>query len=254
VRRFWPFLLFAVIAVVHVVVLLVGGDSLASKAALMPVLLFAVMLVCGFIARETLSTGRGIAGMILLELAILVAWLTDIIFDRFGDASLRDAAGIVASSVTLAIFIALFAGPVRGRWRWWAAAPYVVASGGFLAFMVPRMGVFAPLVIVYALIVSALAFLATGAGGVAAAGGTAFYVSAILKGLRLFAPDTVAAVPAHVLDATIMAFYCAGLGLLALGATRRLVALGAEAALVRRKTATAPLWRIMPSMGHSRMR
>lgn len=232
VRRYWPFLVFAAIAAVHVVQLAVGDIGFVTKAVLMPSLLAAILASVLVTARIEVATPSVIVPMLLLEFAILTAWLTDIFFQA-PPATL----GIAASGIAHLFLVVLFAWPLRARWRSLVVIPYAAALVVTVVVLWPGFGAFAPLIAVYATIIYAMAYLASRVSLVTGIGGGLFIVSAIIKGLGLFLPQVVAGIPQPAFDAVVMACYAAGMGLIALGSVRRIVELELAAVPLRRASA-----------------
>ncbi len=235
VRRYWPFLLFAAIALVHVVQLAIGAESLLTKTVLMPSLLAAVLLAVLVTARSEIPIETSLWALGLLEIAILAFWLTDLIFSRP-----PEVAGIAASGVAHMFLIALFLGPLRVRWRSWLALPYAVLLGLVIVVLVPGLGALTAVIVAYAVLLAAMAYLATRVNALTGVGAGLFVLSAILKAALLFLPGLVSAVPISLADAAVMALYCAGIGLIALGTVRRLAELAAASTPLRRRTAVPP--------------
>jgi len=236
VRRYWPFLFFAAVAVTHVVQLAFGAESLLTKPILMPALLIGVLVTVLVTARAEIPIETALVALGLLEVAILAFWLTDLIFARP-----PEVAGIAASGAAHLFLIVLFVGPLRARWRSWLFVPYAVVLVVVVATLLPGLGTLAPVIVTYSTVIVTMAYLAARVSLLTGIGAGLFVVSAILKGILLFYPSAISAIPLSAVDAVIMALYCAGIGLVALGSVRRLEVLAADAVPARRRT-VAPPW------------
>jgi hypothetical protein len=242
-RRDWPFLVFALVAVLHIVLVAVGtpADATMVKAFLMPSLLVAVLLVAGFTRRLRLTRTRGITAIAMLELALLVAWVADVVFDRYGDL-----AGMVVSGLFQLTLIAFFVGPMRARRVTWSAVPYaaLLVAVAVTFSIAPGTGMAAPLVAGYAIVIFTMAYFATRVNATTGVGAAVFVVSALLKGTRLFVPGALDVIPAPAFDAIVMTLYCAGIGLVALGSVHAIARIAREDVPARRATAARA-----PSLG-----
>ncbi|MBO9627610.1 MAG: hypothetical protein J7484_14715 [Microbacterium sp.] len=234
-RRYWPFLVFAAIAVTHVVVVALGYPGYLSKAALMPSLLAAVLASVLVTARVDMSFETLLVPMLLLEFAILSAWLSDMFF-----SAPPETLGIFASGLTHVLLIVLFAWSLRVPWRSWTFVPYLVLFLATVAVLWSGLGPYIGLIAAYALVAYAMAWLASRVSWVAGVGGALYVVAAVAKGLQLFQPSLLEWIPQSVYDATIMCAYAIGIGLLALASTMRILHLNESA--VRPRRASAHRW------------
>ncbi len=177
------FLLFAVLAVAHLVIQLLGIDAWdrPTQVFLMPVLL---LVLAG-------STGRPRGRLIVLAMVALV-------FSWLGDTAPALASGDTAFLLMVGFFLVAQVVYVVAFWpyrndsvltrRRWLLVPYI----GFVAVLVwlcaPHAGGLLVPVLLYGLVLGTMAVLSTGLGPWVAAGGALFLVSDALIALRAFAP------------------------------------------------------------------
>jgi len=217
-RWTWPFLLYAAVTVVHLANLAIpalGGDAL-TKALLMPALLVAVVLVVVLTRRPRGS--RAWWGTGLLAAGIAASF--------FGDVLLGPAfvVGLACFAAAHVLYIIAFAGPAGARpIAWWSLA-YVAVLVALVILLWPHLGELRPVLVGYGIVLALTAMTSTRVSAIAAWGGGLFLASDALLAFRLFYPDFLVAFPDPWQDLAIMAFYCAGQGLIALGVLRRLSA------------------------------
>lgn len=176
-------LLFAVLAVAHLVIQLLGIDAWnrPTQVFLMPALL---LVLAG-------STGRPRGRLIVLAMVALVfSWLGDTAPAlASGDTAFLLMVGffLIAQVVYVAAFRPYRKDSVLSRRRW-LLAPYV----GFVSVLVwlcaPHAGGLLIPVLLYGLVLGTMAVLSTGLGPWVATGGALFLVSDALIALRAFAP------------------------------------------------------------------
>ena len=182
-----------------------GSDALVqvTKPLLMPALAIAVVLA-RLGRRFTFAEG-------LLLTAIALSWLGDLALMVPGDLWFVVGLGsfLLAHIAYLVLFIRI-AG--WGRPRVWAVV-YLVWFVVFLAVLIPGLGSLIVPVVLYGLVLGAMATAATRVSGVVAAGAAVFVVSDTILALSRFLPAVV--IPAH--DMLTMLTYCLGQGIIAAG-------------------------------------
>ena len=197
---------YAVLSVVHLVVLQAAPDPMAvtvTKVLLMPALALGVLL-----AFRPL---RGAVPVLLLA-AIAFSWGGDALLTFPGD--LWFVVGLVSFLLAHVAYIALFLRlPPRGRRLPTWTLVYVLWYAAFLSLLGPHLGALFVPVAVYGLVLGTMAALAGGIGGVVALGGALFVVSDSVLALGRFLPGYEFAL--H--DLTVMTTYLAAQGLIALG-------------------------------------
>ncbi|MFC9917853.1 lysoplasmalogenase [Agromyces binzhouensis] len=200
---------YAALSLVHLVVLVVGGDGTAvtaTKLLLMPALVVAVVL-----ARP-----RASAAARLLVAALVLSWAGDALLTGSGDGWF--VAGLLSFLAAHVVYVVLFVRLSAGgrRLPWWTLA-YAAWFAGFLALLAPGLdGMLVP-VAVYGAVLGMMAALAGGLGGLVALGGALFVVSDSVLALGRFLPGYEFA--AH--DLVVMSTYLAAQGLIALGVLTR---------------------------------
>ena len=221
------------VAIVHLAMIVAGADEAArvSKLLLMPALAVGVVLM--------LWPLRGSAAWLLL-VAIVLSWGGDTSLTIEGEWWFIAGLGLflLAHLAYIALFLRL---PSTGRrfapWSLVYAAWYLA----FLALLGPHLGGLVLPVAVYGAVLGTMAALASGCGGVIAAGAALFVVSDSVLALGRFLPGYEFA--AH--DLTVMASYLAAQGLIAVGVVwsiraGRLAPAPSSPAPGRRASATAP--------------
>lgn len=203
----------AVLAAVHLAAQLADADRLADVTQwfLMPLVALALWLAAGE-ARSTRLVR-------LTVVALGLSWLGDTAPDLVGeDASFVTMLGffLLAHVAYVVAFWPLRADGVLGRRRL-LLLPYAVALGALLALVIPGAGDLAVPVVVYGVVLTAVAVLAT-FDGVAAVGGALFIVSDSLIALDSFVAGY--ALPGH--GFWVMLTYVAAQVLLAVGVLRTL--------------------------------
>jgi len=223
----WPFWIYAAVVVVHLVVLAIPSvDGAVTKALLMPALLVSVLLVAGVTGR--LRGRRAWWGVGLLGVGIAASFLGDILL---GESFVIGLACFAAAHI---VYIAVFNGPARERRIPWWSLGYAAALALLVAVLWPHLGELRLVVLGYGIVLALTAMTSARVNAIAAWGGGLFLASDALLAFRLFFPDFRIAFPDPWQDLAIMACYCAGEGLIALGVLRRLAAVrgrGAEDAI-----------------------
>ena len=206
-----PFVPYAVLAAVHLVVLVGGFGGAAvtvTKLLLMPALALAVL--------RSARPRRRSATIALLLAAILLSWAGDAALT--GSGATWFVAGLLCFLAAHVAYVVLFLRESRGSGRFpaWTAV-YVAWYAGFLSLLAPHLGaLFAP-VAVYGLVLGAMAVVAARVGGLVAVGGALFLVSDTVLALGRFLPGYE--FPAH--DLVVMSTYLAAQGVIAFGVLRR---------------------------------
>ena len=224
VPAFTPFI---VVSLVHVVAIASGSDALVqvTKPLLMPALAVAVLLA-RLGKRFTLAVG-------LLLLAIGLSWAGDLALMLPGD--LWFVVGLGSFLLAHVAYLVLF---VRiggfGRPRAWAIV-YAVWFVVFLAVLIPGLGSLVVPVVLYGLVLGAMAAAATRVSALVAAGAAVFVVSDSILALSRFLPAVV--IPGH--DVLTMLTYCVGQGLIAAGVLAVIGSAGSEQARLVRSRARA---------------
>ena len=202
VPAFTPFI---IVSVAQVVAIAAGSDVLVqvTKPLLMPALAIAVVLAR--LGRPFTSA----AGLLLL--AIGLSWLGDLALMVPGNLWFVLGLGsfLLAHVTYLVLFIRLGG---FGRPRAWAII-YAVWFVVFLAVLIPGLGSLVVPVVLYGLVLGAMATAATRVSGVVAAGAAVFVVSDSILALSKFMPGVV--IPGH--DLLTMLTYCLGQGIIAAG-------------------------------------
>ena len=224
-RWSWPFLIYAGVAVVHLVALGIGASwNSTTKALLMPALLVAVLLVAFWTRRGRIAGTRAWWGVGLLAAGIVASFLGDLLLGA------SFIAGLASFAAAHLLYIAVFNGPARARLiRWWSLG-YIAVAIAVLVVLWPDLGDLRPVVVIYGAVLALTAMTATRVNVTTAVGGGLFLASDALLAFRLFSPGFETVFPDPWQDVTIMVLYCAGEGLIALGVLRRLAARSARLA------------------------
>lgn len=230
VPAFTPYL---VVSVVQVVAIAVGADALvdATKPLLMPALALALVLA-SWPASAASATSAGSAGSpgraprrghlpylsrppALLFVAIALSWLGDLALMVPGNLWFVLGLGsfLLAHVAYLVLFLRI-AGV--GRPRAWAIV-YLVWFIVFLAVLIPNLGSLVVPVVLYGLVLGAMATAATRVSTVVAVGAAVFVVSDTLLAVSKFLPAVT--IPAH--DVLTMTTYCLAQGIIAWGVLSR---------------------------------
>lgn len=225
VPAFTPYI---VVSALQVVGTAAGSDALVqtTKPLLMPALAIALAL---------LATGGRPRPPMLLLVAIGLSWLGDLALMIPG--SLWFVVGLGLFLLAHATYLVLF---VRlagiGRPRAWALV-YPVWFVVFLAVLIPHLGSLIAPVVVYGLVLGAMAAYATRVTATVAVGAAIFVVSDTTLALSKFMPAL--AFPGH--DTVTMLTYCLAQGIIAWGvvASRSTVGSRDGAPVVQRSGAGA---------------
>ena len=205
--RWWIFVPYLVVGVVHLLGLFTGSDGVAgaTKGLLMPALLLALLIAIQ--ARRGAVAAWAGAGL-------LASWAGDLLLSTPGETGF--VAGLGAFMLAHVAYLVLFLRPLKRRGiprlaliivLWWAA---------LLALLAPHLGVLLVPVAIYGLILGASTAAALGTNRITGAGGVLFLASDTLLAFKLFWPDFAV----WQADFLIMLGYIAGQGLIILGAVR----------------------------------
>lgn len=193
------------VALVHIVALASGQEwlSLLTKPFIMLVLALALVW----------SVRRLSAAAVTALVAILCSWLGDVALMVPGE--LAFGVGILFFMLAQAGYVVLFVRHLRTRQRppVWALLYLVWLVAGIALLSQQDMGALYPAVVVYAVVIGAMAASSTMTTPTIAVGGALFLVSDSLIGLDRFVP----AVTIWAADEIIMATYAAGQGLIVWG-------------------------------------
>lgn len=217
-NRWWAFVPYAIVGVVHLLALFVGAGAVSgpSKGFLMPALLLGLLIALP-LPRTVWVAVWGGAG-------ILFAWAGDLLLASPGDWGF--VAGLGAFLLTHLCYLVLFLRPLRTRriprlalllLLWWAA---------LLAVLTPHLGSLLIPVAIYGLLLGASTAAAFATSRTIVVGAILFLVSDTLLAFKLFWPDFAL----WQADFLIMLAYIAGQGLIAVGAARQVRGLAGSAA------------------------
>lgn len=216
--RLLPFLPYAIIAIVHVVLLALDDPlTVPTKLLLMPMLAFAVLWSAGSIRRVGMSrrANRVALAVSALLLGIALSWLGDgsaVFFPMFSDAVPMMLLCFGLAHVVYVLLMWRGRGiATRGFPRW--SIVFVAAYIVLMIVLVPRAGALAVPVAIYGLLLVATAAFASRCGPVVAWGGVWFLVSDAILAFRLFMPESM---PGWTSPA-VMITYALGQGLIAYG-------------------------------------
>lgn len=206
-KRWWAFLPYAVVGLVHLIALFTGalGVSDSTKGLLMPALLLAL-----FVA---LPARRG-AVALWAAAGLLLAWAGDLLLSTPGQTGF--VTGLGAFLLAHVAYLVLFLRPLRRRRiprialllaLWWAA---------LLVLLAPHLGALLIPVAIYGLVLAASTGAALGTNRFTAIGGILFLASDTLLAFKYFWPGFAV----WQADFLIMLAYIAAQGLIVLGAVR----------------------------------
>lgn len=204
------FAVYAVVSVLHVVLLAIGSPAAyPTKLLLMPLLLIAVV----WAQRGTAPRRHGSA-LTLLCAAIALSWIGDgaaFFFPMLPELPVMLAAFGLAHVAYMILFARHLA--VR-RVPWWTLV-YVLWWIVLIIALWPLLGSLAVAVAAYGLVLGGTATLAARCSRAVAIGGACFLASDTILALRLFVPDA----PGW-LAVAVMVSYTLAQGLIAWGAVR----------------------------------
>lgn len=206
-RALLAFVGYGLVVAVHLV--LIGADlpgRAVTKWLLMPALLVAVLVAVPIRSRARLLLCAGIAA----------SWAGDVLL------GVSFVAGLAAFAAAHLAYVALFVGPARTRRPPWPALLYVAWLAVLVPVLWPHLGSLAPAVVVYGVLLAATAATAWGVSAATGWGALAFLASDSVLAFSLFWPDVTTTFPDPWRELSIMALYCAGQGVIAVGVLRRL--------------------------------
>lgn len=213
--RWWGFLLYAALSVLHVAAITFDLTAIEypTKLLLMPALGVAAV----WALRGRLPTGStALPAATLLFLALAFSWLGDGAAFFFPFLSDELPAMLASFGIAHLLYIALFLRHLRPR----PIAPWSVVYGAWWGVMIavlwPHLGALLVPVSLYGAVLGGTAVAATRGGTLTAVGGAFFLASDTLLALRLFLPD----VSAEATGPAVMIAYTLGQGLLVLGICR----------------------------------
>ena len=213
-RWWWGFAVYALVALVHVVLLAAGSPlTYPSKLALMPVLILA--------AAWALRATRWGVPHALLVAALLFSWFGDgaAFFFPFFDDELPMM--LLSFGLAHACYIALFWRHLAVRRLPWWSAVFAIWWVVLIIVLWPLLGALALGVAVYGLVLGGTAVAATRCNPAVVVGAVFFLASDTLLAFRLFVTGT----PSWM-GVAVMVTYTIGQGLIAYGVVRHLRAKG----------------------------
>lgn len=203
--RWWGFVVYAGVVVLHLGILAFGFDAAAAptKAALMPALLLALLVAVPRLRSEVaLWAGLG----------VVFSWGGDVLLASPGDIGFL--LGLGCFLLAHVSFLVLYLRPLRRRRIPWWGLVFAVWWAVLIIVLLPHAGALAVPLIVYGAVLCGAAAVALGTTPMVAAGATVFLLSDTLLALRMFVPGFSFVQQ----DAVIMLFYTAGEGLIVAGA------------------------------------
>ncbi|MCR2824674.1 lysoplasmalogenase [Microbacterium sp. zg.Y909] len=209
-RWWWGFAVYAVVALVHVILLAVDSPlTYPTKLALMPALILAA-------AWSLRRTRWGVAHNLLVA-ALLFSWFGDgaAFFFPFFDDELPMM--LLSFGLAHACYIALFWRHLAVRRLPWWSAVYVVWWLVLIIVLWPLLGALAVGVTVYGLVLGGTAAAATRCNPAVVVGAVFFLASDTTLAFRLFVPGTP-----DWAGVAVMVTYTIGQGLIAFGVARHL--------------------------------
>lgn len=218
-RRSWPFLVYVVVAIVHLVQILTGLPGRdVTKPLLMASLALAVVLVAFVTDRTRIALApRRTSAIVLLLLGIVASMLGDILL---GPSFIG---GLGCFALAHLMYVVLFSTSVRRRViPWWTLA-YVAWIVALAIVLWPHLsGDLQIPVVCYGAVLALTAMTSARVNAWTTLGGALFLLSDSTLALRMFWPGFGEVFPDPWQDATIMLTYCLGEGLIAFGVLRAL--------------------------------
>lgn len=204
-KRWWAFIPYAVVGLVHLVALAtgLGGISGPTKWMLMPLLLVAFLVALPQRRSEVALWG---------VLGILFSWGGDILLGTPGDFGF--VLGLGSFMVAHAVYLVLFIRPLKRRTPPPLALFYVAWWVALMIILAPYLGGLLIPVALYGLVLGTSAAFALGTNRTTATGALLFAGSDTVLAFKLFHPDF------HLwqADFLIMLAYISGQGLITVGA------------------------------------
>ena len=202
--RWWGFLPFGVVSVIHLAALVVGSQevSVSSKALLMPALLVALLVGLPRI-RSEIALWAG--------LALVFSTAGDVLLGAPGEVAFL--VGVGAFSLAHVAYLLLYLRPLRTRRIGWRGLLYVAWLAVLLLVLLPHVGSLALPLAVYGLLLCGAAAAALGTAPIIATGALLFLTSDTLLALKFFLPRF----SLWQEDFLIMLVYLAAQGLIIVG-------------------------------------
>ena len=208
IARWWAFLPYAVVGVLHLVGLFDGVSWLSggTKVLLMPALLLGVLV--GLRTRRSEVALWGSVG-------ILFSWAGDVLLSSPGEVGF--IAGLGGFMLAHVAYLVLFLRPLRRGPIPIAALALVVWWIALLALLWPYLGSLLVPLAVYGLVLGSSTAASFGTSRIIAAGALFFLLSDTLLSFKLFVPEFAM----WQSDFWIMLGYIVGQGLIGYGAVRQ---------------------------------
>lgn len=203
-RRWWGFLPYLIVGIVHVAALAAGNEALSTptKVLLMPALILALFVSLPR-RRSTIAA--------LATLALLFSWGGDALLSSPGGLGFMIGLGLFA--LAHAAYLVLFLGPLKERRMPRLALLYATWWIALVVVLLPHIGGLLVPVAIYGLVLGGAAAAALGSNRLIAIGGLLFLLSDTVLAFKLFYPGFQ--LWQH--DAIIMLGYIAGQGLIIAG-------------------------------------
>lgn len=182
----------------------VTGVAGPTKGLLMPLLLVTLLQSVPHAANRL---------TLVAAAAVVLSWLGDITIGTF-------LVGLSFFLLAQVVYTVLF-GRLKGRRRPWAWVVFAYCAA-LCVWLVPHTGSMAVPVVLYAVAIASMAFFAAGVNTVTFVGAAFFVLSDSLLAVNRF----VGTVEVPYSDFLVMATYLLGQGLIVLGVSRRLRAMG----------------------------
>ncbi|NYF10452.1 putative membrane protein YhhN [Leifsonia sp. AK011] len=203
-RRWWGFLPFGAVSVIHLAALALGSQVIATptKALLMPALLLALLVGLPRI-RSEIALWAG--------LALVFSTAGDILLGVPGEIAFL--VGVGAFSLAHVAYLFLYLRPLRTRAIGWRGLFYVAWLGILLLVLLPHIGPLTLPLAAYGLLLCGAAAAALGTTPIIATGALLFLTSDTLLSLKFFVPGF----SLWQEDVLIMLVYLAAQGLIIAG-------------------------------------
>ena len=178
-KRWWGFLGFGVVSVIHLSALLVGSQefSVPSKALLMPMLLAALLIALPRVTSEV---------ALWAGLALVFSTAGDVLLGAPGGVAFL--VGLGAFSLAHVAYLLLYLRPLRTRKVGWWGLLYVAWLTVLILVLLPHIGALTLPVALYGVLLCGAAAAALGTSPVVAVGALLFLTSDTLLALKFFLP------------------------------------------------------------------
>ncbi|MBO9627611.1 MAG: lysoplasmalogenase [Microbacterium sp.] len=217
----WPFLIYVVVSIVHLVrIALLQPELDLTKLLLMPALLVSVLLVALVTSRGAVPGRRGWWAVGLLSAGVAASFA--------GDALLGPSfeAGLGFFALAHVLYIILFNGPAKANViRWWTLVYPVLLVVAIVVLWPHLSDGLKPLLVGYGIVLALTAMTSSRVGRIAAVGGAFFFVSDLILAFAMFYTPFDGFFQEPWRGLAIMTTYCLGEGLIAFGVLRRLRAI-----------------------------